>query len=523
MIAPAKTKQQTVQCAVYTRKSVTEGLDQDFNTLDAQREAGEAYVASQKGNGWVCLSGRYDDGGFTGSNLDRPALANLMADIKAGLIDCVVVYKVDRLSRSLLDFSKLVEVFDRHGVSFVSVTQPINTADSTGRLMLNILLSFAQFERETIADRTRDKMCAARRRGKWTGGIPVLGYDLHPDGGKLTVNQDKAPMVREIFNLYIKHQSLQKVVATLNRRGWTTKSWKTRDGRLREGKPFSKSSLARFLKNPIFIGCVSLRGQVYPGEHKGIIRKATFDKVQTILNDNLVSGPNRARNKYNHLLKGLIRCGACGTAYVPNVTKKGSRIYRYYTCSGAQKNGYKSCPHPSMSAHKLEHLIVQQIRVIGGDSKLQAETLKQVGRAIRERRTSLAAEEKTLRSSREKVQAETTGLLQALASGQTNGPAISGRLSDLEEQAAKLDQRLAEVERERQAADHSNLDPNDLASALSLFDPIWDVLFPAEQARIIELLIRQIEYNGKSGKLAVTFHPTGIKALASEVNQEVTP
>lgn len=520
MIAPAKTKQQTVRCAVYTRKSVIEGLDQDFNTLDAQREAGEAYITSQKGNGWACLDTRYDDGGFTGSNLDRPALANLMADIKAGLVDCVVVYKVDRLSRSLLDFSKLVEVFDQHGVSFVSVTQPINTADSTGRLMLNILLSFAQFERETIADRTRDKMCAARRRGKWTGGIPVLGYDVHPDGGKLIVNDEEAPLAREIFNLYIKHQSLQKVVALLNRRGWKTKSWKTRDGRLREGKPFSKSSLARFLANPLFIGCVSLRGQVYPGEHRGIIRKSTFDKVQDILSGNQCNDGKKVQNKHRSLLRGLIRCGACGTAYIPLANKKGTKTYRYYICSGAQKNGWKTCPHPSISAHKLEQLIVQQIRVIGQDKKLQAETMKQVRRASRERRASLGAEEKSLRSNREKVQAEITGLLKALASGQTNGPAISGRLSDLEEQAAKLGQRLAEVERERQAADQTNIDPNDLASALSLFDPIWEVLFPAEQARIIELLIQQIEYNGKSGKLAVTFHPTGIKALAGEVNQE---
>jgi site-specific DNA recombinase len=208
---------------------------------------------------------------------------------------------------------------------------------------------------------------------------------------------------------------------------------------------------------------------------------------------------------------------------VPTVTKKGSRVYRYYVCSGAQKNGFESCPHPSMSAHKLEHLIVEQIRVIGQDKKLQAETMKQVRRATRERRASLGAEEKTLRSSREKVQAETNGLLKALADGTTNGPAISGRLSDLEEQAAKLNQRLAEIERERQAADESTLDPNDLASALSLFDPVWNVLFPSEQARIIELLIRQIEYNGKTDKLAITFHQTGIKALAGEVNQEVTP
>lgn len=181
MIRPVDSKPTTVRCAVYTRKSTEDGLDQDFNTLDAQRESGEAFIASRKHEGWTCLPDRYDDGGYSGGNLDRPALIRLLYDIKAGKVDCVVAYKVDRLSRSLLDFFRPVEIFDKHNVSFISVTQPINTADSTGRLMLNILLSFAQFERETIADRTSDKMCASRRRGKWTGGAPPLGYDIIPD------------------------------------------------------------------------------------------------------------------------------------------------------------------------------------------------------------------------------------------------------------------------------------------------------------------------------------------------------
>jgi len=522
MIAPAKTKQQTVRCAVYTRKSVVEGLDQDFNTLDAQREAGEAYVASQKGNGWACMDTRYDDGGFTGSNLDRPAMGRLMADIQAGLVDCVVVYKVDRLSRSLLDFSRLVEVFDRHGVSFVSVTQPINTADSTGRLMLNILLSFAQFERETIADRTRDKVCAARRRGKWTGGIPVLGYDVHPEGGKILVNEDEAPMVREIFRLYLQHKSLQKVVAELNRRGWTTKSWTTKSGRLREGTLFTKSTLARFLANPIFIGCVNHKGQAYPGEHRGIIRKTTFDKVQTILAENQKTGSFKSKNKYGHLLKGLIRCGACNSAYIPTSKQRGSRVYRYYTCSSAQKLGWNTCPHPNISADKLEKLIVEQIRIIGSDPKLQAETLKQVRKVARQQASTMESEVKRLRGQVEKIETEKTGLLRALAGGEASGTAISGRMADLENKAATLATRLAEVDRERDTLDQSSLNPNDLTKALGLFEPIWDVLFPAEQARIIELLIREIEYNGKDQSLAVTFHPVGIKALASEVAEEAS-
>jgi len=522
MIAPARTKQQTVRCAVYTRKSVVEGLDRDFNTLDAQREAGEAYVVSQKGNGWVCLPDHFDDGGFTGSNLDRPALARLMDDIKAGRVDCVAVYKVDRLSRSLLDFSRLVEVFDKYKVSFVSVTQPINTADSTGRLMLNILLSFAQFERETIADRTRDKVCAARRKGKWTGGIPVLGYDVHPDGGKILVNEDEAPMVREIFRLYLQHKSLQKVVAELNRRGWTTKSWTTKSGRLREGTPFTKSTLARFLANPVFMGCVNHKGQVYPGEHRGIIRKSTFGQVQTILSENQKTGSFKSKNKYGHLLKGLIRCGACNAAYIPTSKRRGSRVYRYYTCSSAQKKGWKTCPHPNISADKLEKLIVEQIRIIGLDSKLQAETLKQVRKLARQQASTLDSEAKRLRGQVGKLEAEKTGLLRALAGGEACGTAISGRMAELETNAATLATRLAEVDRECEALDQSILDPNDLTKALGLFDPIWDVLFPAEQARIIELLIREIEYNGKSMSLAVTFHPVGIKALAGEVAKEAS-
>ena len=522
MIAPARTETKTVRCAVYTRKSVVEGLDQEFNTLDAQREAGESYIQSQKGNGWICLPTHYDDGGFSGGNMDRPALATLMADIEAGYIDCVIVYKVDRLSRSLLDFSRLVEVFDKHNVSFVSVTQPINTADSTGRLMLNILLSFAQFERETIADRTSDKMCAARRRGKWTGGIPILGYDLHPDGGKLIVNEDEAPLVREMFRLYLKHRSLLKVATELNNRGWLTKSWTTKSGDHREGREFSKNYISRHLANPIYIGCVRLKGQVFPGEHQGIIRKSTFDKVQEILTGKRVDGKTRVQNKYGHLLKGLVRCGACGTAMTPAVSKKGNKVYRYYVCTNAQKKGARACPHRSIAAHHLEHLVFQQIKVIGQDPALQAETLRQVGKVAREQNAMLAAESRRLRAAKEKVDAETTGLLKALAGGEVSGTAISGRLVELETQTTTLATRLAEIEREREAADSATLDTSDLATTLGLFDPIWDVLFPAEQARIVELLIRQIDYNGKSGKLAITFHPTGVKALAREITQEAT-
>ena len=204
-----------IRCAIYTRKSTDEGLDQEFNSLDAQRESGEAYIASQKNEGWTCLPDRYDDGGYTGGNTDRPALQRLMADIEAGRVDCIVVYKVDRLSRSLMDFARMMTTFEKHSVSFVSVTQQFNTTHSMGRLTLNILLSFAQFEREIISERTRDKIAAARRKGKWAGGRPVLGYDLvsQPGGGRLEVNRSEADRVQRIFDIYLELGSLMPVVA----------------------------------------------------------------------------------------------------------------------------------------------------------------------------------------------------------------------------------------------------------------------------------------------------------------------
>jgi site-specific DNA recombinase len=206
-----------VRCAIYTRKSSEEGLEQEFNSLDAQRESGEAYIKSQEHEGWECLPTHYDDGGFTGGNMERPALKRLLADIEAGKVDCVVVYKVDRLSRSLLDFALMMGTFETHGISFVSVTQQFNTASSVGRLVLNVLLSFAQFEREIISERTRDKIAAARRKGKWAGGHPILGYDVDPRGFRLVVNEDEAVRVRAIFELYLELRAMIPAVEELER------------------------------------------------------------------------------------------------------------------------------------------------------------------------------------------------------------------------------------------------------------------------------------------------------------------
>jgi len=364
MTAPHKSKSLSatpVRCAIYTRKSTEEGLDQDFNSLDAQREAADAYVHSQAHAGWTALSIRYDDGGYSGSNLDRPALQRLLADIQAGQVDCVVTHRVDRLSRSLLDFARLMEVFEHHHVAFVSVTQHFNSATSMGRLVLNVLLSFAQFERELIAERTRDKVAAARRKGKWSGGLPVLGYDVDGPTKKLVVNEAEAARVRAIFALYLEHGSLLPVVEELARRRWCTKQSVTRQGRVRGGRPFTKGSLYQLLTNVTYVGQVRYKNEVHHGEQPAIVDQLVWQEVRARLARNGQARAVAQRSQSRALLQGLLRCRACDCAMTPAHVTHGNKRYRYYTCSAAQKKGWHTCPSKSVPAAALERYVLDQI------------------------------------------------------------------------------------------------------------------------------------------------------------------
>ncbi len=375
--APAASPAQ-VRCAIYTRKSTEEGLEQNFNTLDAQRESAEAYILSQKHEGWVALPDRYDDGGFTGANMDRPALKQLLADVEAGKVDSIVVYKYDRLSRSLADFMKLLEILDKHQVTFVAVTQPFDTRTSAGRFMVHMLLNFAQFEREMIAERTRDKMRAARRKGKWIGGFPILGYDVAPKGGSLVVNPAEAERVRETFQLYLQFGSLIPVVEELDRRDWRMKVWTTRKGHVRGGSRFSKAALNRLLTKAIYTGKVDFEGKLFNGEHQRIVDDDTFDQVQERLSCNGTKGGRTTRNKHSALLKGLVECGSCGAAMIHTYTQKKNIRYRYYVCAKAHQRGWNKCETRSVSAPELEGAVINNLRNFAQDPAMLSEVLRRL-------------------------------------------------------------------------------------------------------------------------------------------------
>jgi len=337
-----------MRCAVYTRKSTEEGLEQEFNSLDAQREACEAYILSQKAEGWLLVPDRYDDGGISGGTLERRALKRLLQDIERDRVDVVVVYKIDRLSRSLMDFAKLVDVFDRKQVTFVSVTQSFNTTTSMGRLTLNVLLSFAQFEREVIGERIRDKLAASRKKGIWMGGWPPLGYDVK--NRKLVINPKEADLVRSIFSRFAQSRSGTKLVQALAKEGVRNK----------QDKPIYKGQLYRLLSNRVYVGQAVHKGTAYPGEHEAIIGQKLWDAVHDVLKESPRKRAARSRTRTPALLKGLI-FGPTGCAMTPTHTRRRGRLYRYYVSTTVLRGADSACPIRRIPAGEIEAAVVNQI------------------------------------------------------------------------------------------------------------------------------------------------------------------
>ena len=347
-----------LRVAIYTRKSTEEGLDQDFNSLDAQREACEAFIASQKELGWKPLSHRYDDGGLSGGSMDRPALLQLLEEVKTRRVDIVVVYKIDRLTRSLMDFSRMVEIFDANEVSFVSVTQQFNTSTSMGRLTLNMLLSFAQFEREVTAERIRDKIAASKKKGMWMGGLVPLGYDAV--NRKLVINQKEAETIRWLFQTYLQLGSVRRLKEAADARGIFSKARKASRSKLTGSVPLSRGHLYRILANPIYKGCVRHGDNIYPGQHEAIINNATFDHVQTSLENKSSSRRSQSNVTRPHLLTGLL-FDETGDRMSPTHAAKKSRRYRYYISHRLMQSHRKEKDGWRLPAQQIETIILNEI------------------------------------------------------------------------------------------------------------------------------------------------------------------
>ena len=424
-----------LRCAVYTRKSSEEGLDMEFNSLEAQREACEAYIVSQRAEGWTLVQDRYDDGGISGGTLERPALKRLLADIEAGRLDIVLVYKIDRLSRSMLDFLKLVETFDGHNVTFVSITQSFDTRSPMGRLMLNVLLSFGQFEREVTGERIRDKVAASRKKGMWMGGWTPFGYVVRDR--KLIIHKPDAAQVGDIFERFLVLKSATLLAKELVRKGATN----------RYGHLLDKGVLYKLLNNRVYIGDAVHKGTSYPGEHEPIIDRKLWDQVHAIMQQSPRKRAATARAQTPAILKGLL-FGPDGSAMSPTHTRKSGKLYRYYISQSVMKRGTEACPVRQVPAAEIERIVIEQIRSL----LMTPEVIVQTWRA-----------------------------------------------------AKKTDRAISETE---------------VRDALAEFEPLWSELFPAEQARIIELLVERIDLS--STGIDLRLRVAGLTSLCNDLRRTAT-
>ena len=486
------------RCAIYTRKSTTIGLEQDFNTLDAQRESCQRYIEAQAG--WRLVPERYDDGGFTGANLERPAFQRLVQDIEGGKIDVLVVYKVDRLSRSLLDFAKVMDRFNRAGTAFVSVTQNFSTADAMGRLTLNMLMSFAEFEREMIAERTRDKIAASRRKGKWTGGPVPLGYDIVDK--KLVVNDLEAVVVREIFDLYIRHRSAMSVMHLLNGRGRTTKRHRAKNGNLRGARAWTKDGVLRVLRNPVYAGYMPYRDEIHPGEHEAIVDRDTYTRARALLESNGGRKSSMGRNP-DYILRGLLRCTSCGKTFTPASTRKKGKEYRYYRCVTRDKEGRKACPARPLPAHAIESFVVDRIREALADGGLVTDVSTALRGLFASRRRDLETERRDLPREIASLSSEGRKLVQTIDEVKdTAHRLLEERIEEVGEQLGRCEARLVTVERALAEIDRAEIDTEWVTRTLANLDDLWDVLTVQNRGRLVRAVVKRVDVDDVNGTVS---------------------
>jgi len=503
-------------CAIYTRVSTEERLDQDLNSLEAQRKSAEAFIASRRSEGWLCSPERYDDAGFSGADMNRPALRRLLADVEEKKVQTLIVYKIDRLTRSIHDFCKIMETLEEHGVGFVAVTQSIDTTDSVGRLNVNILMSFAQFEREIIGERTRDKIAISKRMGKWMGGNPILGYNVDRGNRRLVVNEAEAARVREMFRLYLEHDSLVAVVEEMNLRGWRTKEWTSKAGKRRGGGEFHVPLVRELLRNITYIGKVAYRDEVYEGEHDGIVEEEVWQEVQERLKQRTRGGGRNRTSSMTDtvLLRGLLFCEACDVVMVPNYTQKATVRYTYYICSKAQRQGCSSCPVKSVSAPAIERSVVMRVRGLSREPGFVAHAVEAIRRKKTMAREKLKGQIELIRKKGTDLSENMDALIETGRRKGKLGDDGLRRWGELNGQVKTLDKEIEDLETKYARTWDDEIDEDEVNHALELLDGRWDGLGFQEQKRLLYLLVERVGYDRQS--VSMDFKEGAFEALVKE-------
>ncbi len=504
MVVP-NTQAVQIPAAIYARKSTDAKLEQQVNSISVQCAAARSFIESQKHQGWYCIDEELSDNNQSGATLKRPALRRLMQLIKKGKVKVVVVNRLDRISRSLSQFLELMTFFEEHGVALVSVTQNINTSTPMGRLMLSIIMSFSEFERELICERVTERMYAARKNGQFLGGRPVLGYNIKPEGRALEIDEIEAIRVREIFELYLELRSIKAVVLELKKRGWKNKQWVTREGKVIGGTDFTASTLHNLLKNQIYTGKVTLKGEIYEGQHNGIVDPDIFARVQSMLANNDVQKGNRNRNSHDALLKGLLKCKSCGTAFVHAGTKKKSKYYRYYTCSNKRLNGAHACPSPSIPAGEIENLVTEQLMSIGTNPELQEMVHRQLAEAMDAKQATSARAKKTATQQLNRITKE-------LASSREFG-ASESLILHLEQKRQEAENALENAEKD---ATWHQPSKEDVIAVVRDMAGLWPMFNTGEKCAFVKTLIRQVEYDAVEGSITLHFNDEGFIPSAHE-------
>jgi len=507
----------TKRVAAYTRQSVDRG--DEYGSTDAQRAFLLSFINSpaQRAQGWVALDETYDDLGYSGSNVDRPGFQRLLRDVDRGRVDVIVVFKVDRLSRSLLDFAQVLKTFEQRGIEFVSVAQGISTLRSNpaARMLTQLLGVFAEFERSQIRERVSMKAAAIRRTGRTSGQRPILGYD--PAGaGKLVVNPKEAATVRRIVSRFLECASVTTVLDELRRDGLSNKSWTNRKGERVIGRPFNRLTLRHLLSNPLIVGDVSLGAERYKGVHEAILSREEFDRTQVLLRNCGARSHGEPRNKWRVLLRGILECAVCGSAMTHHYASRGARRYSSYCCTKYSKESASACPGSRISLGDIEQFVVSHIKALGRDPKLIAATIEAAKKQHAERRPEIEAELRGSDADRRKLASERANLVSAIGEGGPGTGALVQRLAEIDEAVARIDTRAQELRGELATLERETIDVADVKEALAAFSPVWGQLTPRERERVLALLIEKVTFNGQTNEVSIKFWPNGLRAFAEE-------